>query len=157
MACPSCFPFPLLILANICIAKPFQRATAVVVVSQSKTGSHPAISTGHTPSNASAPEVESTPAMRICPACTFIHSPESCSLKISGVEHCNLCGLAHDGIARTCPQLNSETQVSVMLEALKNSPERKDLVIAAMKYLRGWKVIQSKDWTQASSKGLDAL
>ncbi|KAI4908327.1 hypothetical protein J4E90_008952 [Alternaria incomplexa] len=83
---------------------------------------------------------------RICPACHKNHPQGACELKAAGVEHCNLCGLAHFGHSRTCPHIKSETQVREMLEALKNSPEKKELVDAAMKYLRGVKgtLVQQK-------------
>jgi hypothetical protein len=76
---------------------------------------------------------------QICYACRNPHPRGACPLKIAGVEHCGLCGLAHFGFARTCPHINSETQVREMIAALKNSPEKKELVEAAMKYLRGVK------------------
>ncbi|CAO2655961.1 Nn.00g047640.m01.CDS01 [Neocucurbitaria sp. VM-36] len=83
---------------------------------------------------------------RICPACNRNHPQGACDLKVAGVEHCGLCGLAHFGHSRTCPHIKSETQVREMLEALKNSPEKKELVDAAMKYLRGVKgtLVQQK-------------
>ncbi|KAF2642782.1 hypothetical protein P280DRAFT_506129 [Massarina eburnea CBS 473.64] len=81
-----------------------------------------------------------------CPACQKQHPRGACSLKAAGVEHCGLCGLAHYGHARTCPHIKSETQVREMLEALKSSPEKKELVDAAKKYLRGVKghLVQEK-------------
>ncbi|KAF1977413.1 hypothetical protein BU23DRAFT_526827 [Bimuria novae-zelandiae CBS 107.79] len=81
-----------------------------------------------------------------CPACHKPHPRGACELKISGVEHCGLCGLAHFGISRTCPHIKSETQVREMLEALKSSPEKKELVDLATKYLRGVKgtLVQAK-------------
>jgi chromodomain-helicase-DNA-binding protein 4 len=83
---------------------------------------------------------------RVCAACLKLHPPGACELKAAGVEHCGLCGLAHFGHSRTCPHIKSETQVRKMLEALKNSPEKKELVDAAMKYLRGVKgtLVQQK-------------
>ncbi|KAF1912720.1 PHD/FYVE-zinc-finger like domain-containing protein [Ampelomyces quisqualis] len=83
---------------------------------------------------------------RICPACHKRHPQGACELKAAGVEHCGLCGLAHFGHSRTCPHIKSETQVRAMLEALKNSNESKELVDAAMKYLRGVKgtLVQQK-------------
>ena len=74
-----------------------------------------------------------------CPACSLPHPRGSCPLKIAGVEFCPLCGLAHFGTARTCPHINSETQVREMLAALKSSPERKELVAEAHRYLSGVK------------------
>lgn len=59
-----------------------------------------------------------------------------CRLKVSGVEHCGLCGLAHIGHGRTCPHLNSETQVATLLGTLKESTEQHELIDKATKYLR---------------------
>ncbi|CAN9083091.1 unnamed protein product [Alternaria alternata] len=86
------------------------------------------------------------PGIHICPACHKNHPSGACELKAAGVEHCGLCGLAHYGHSRTCPHIRSETQVREMLEALKNSPEKKELVDAAIKYLRGVKgtLVQQK-------------
>jgi chromodomain-helicase-DNA-binding protein 4 len=58
-------------------------------------------------------------------------------MKRSGYENCGLCGLAHFGNSRTCPHLQSETQVRLMLDALKTSTESQELIDAAQKYLRG--------------------
>jgi hypothetical protein len=81
-----------------------------------------------------------------CYACMIQHPRGACPLKVAGVEHCGLCGLAHYGHGRTCPHIKSETQVRAMLEALKSSPENKELVDAAVKYLRGVKgtLVQQK-------------
>lgn len=46
-----------------------------------------------------------------CVACQSNHRVGSCPLKAAGVEHCNLCGMAHFGHARVCPHIQSETQV----------------------------------------------
>jgi chromodomain-helicase-DNA-binding protein 4 len=82
----------------------------------------------------------------VCPACRKNHPQGACDLKVAGVEHCGLCGLAHYGYSRTCPHIKSETQVREMLKALKSSPEDKELVDAAIKYLRGVKgtLVQQK-------------
>ncbi|RHZ48960.1 putative chromatin remodeling complex subunit (Chd3) [Aspergillus thermomutatus] len=72
-----------------------------------------------------------------CFICTKHHPVGSCRLKQAGVEHCGLCGLAHYGIARTCPHLRSETQVARMLDALKHSTEDRELIEKAKKYLQG--------------------
>ncbi|KAF2690124.1 hypothetical protein K458DRAFT_290576 [Lentithecium fluviatile CBS 122367] len=81
-----------------------------------------------------------------CAACHEPHPRGACQLKAAGVEHCGLCGLAHFGHARTCPHIKSETQVREMLQALKSSPEKKELVDLAIKYLRGVKghLVQQK-------------
>ena len=76
---------------------------------------------------------------RLCPACRELHAQGSCSLKTAGKEFCPLCGLAHYGHGRICPNIKSETQINAMLNALKESTESKPLVEAATKYLRGVK------------------
>ena len=83
---------------------------------------------------------------QMCFACHTQHPRGACPLKVAGVEHCGLCGLAHFGYSRTCPHIRSETQVRDMLRALKNSPEKKEHVEAAVKYLRGVKgtLVQQK-------------
>lgn len=82
----------------------------------------------------------------LCHACCKPHITGACELKAAGVEHCGLCGLAHFGHSRTCPHIKSETQVREMLLALKSSPEKKELVELATKYLRGVKgtLVQQK-------------
>ena len=84
-----------------------------------------------------------------CLACKFERGPHAvghCPLKLVGTELCNLCGLAHYGHGRSCPHLNSETQVTLMLNDLKNSPEDKALVDKAKKVLTGIKgsLVQQK-------------
>jgi len=59
-----------------------------------------------------------------------------CRLKVAGVEHCGLCGLAHLGHGRTCPHLNSNAQVTRLLQALKESTEPRDLIEQATRHLR---------------------
>lgn len=59
-----------------------------------------------------------------------------CRLKLAGVEHCGLCGIAHLGHGRTCPHLNSEIQVATLLGTLKESTESHELKDKATKYLR---------------------
>ncbi|KAI9849098.1 MAG: hypothetical protein M1837_005328 [Sclerophora amabilis] len=73
-----------------------------------------------------------------CVGCAERHVPGKCPLKISGVELCPLCGVAHFA-GPVCPHLMSETQVRLMLEAIKNSPEEKALKDAARGFLRGRK------------------
>lgn len=72
-----------------------------------------------------------------CIACHEKHATGYCPLKVAGVEHCNLCGLAHYGVARTCPHLNSVTQLRVMVEAIKQSPESQELKDLAKKRIVG--------------------
>ncbi|EDN10597.1 conserved hypothetical protein [Histoplasma mississippiense (nom. inval.)] len=74
---------------------------------------------------------------RRCVACDQIHPIGHCPLKLAGVEHCGLCGIAHYGRGRACPHLSSETQVALMLGSLKESTEQRALVDEATKYLRG--------------------
>lgn len=71
-----------------------------------------------------------------CLACKDEHPMGWCRLKIAGVEHCGLCGLAHMGHGRTCPHLNDEKQVTTLLETLKESTESRELIDEAIKYLR---------------------
>ena len=59
-----------------------------------------------------------------------------CRLKLAGVEHCGLCGLAHLGHGRTCPHLNDEVQVATLLQTLKESTESREWIDQATKYLR---------------------
>ena len=59
-----------------------------------------------------------------------------CRLKLAGVEHCGLCGIAHLGHGRTCPHLNSEIQITTLLGTLKESTEPHELRDKATKYLR---------------------
>lgn len=92
---------------------------------------------------------------RICTACRKNHPSGACELKAAGVEHCGLCGLAHYGYGRTCPHIRSETQVREMLQALKNSPEKKELIDLAVKYLRGVKgaLVQQKKRDREKAEG----
>ena len=57
----------------------------------------------------------------------------SCPLKVAGAEYCMLCGLAHYGHARNCPHIGSVTQLRLMVDALKQSPEQADLIDLAKK------------------------
>lgn len=59
-----------------------------------------------------------------------------CRLKVAGVEHCGLCGLAHLGHGRTCPQLNDEGHITTILQTLKESTESREIVDQATKYLQ---------------------
>lgn len=79
-------------------------------------------------------------------ACGTHHAVGHCPIKLAGPETCNLCGLAHFGIARTCPHIQSETQVRAMLVALKQSSEDSKLVQEASRYLQGVKgtLVQAK-------------
>ena len=48
-----------------------------------------------------------------------------------------LCGLPHYGHARTCPHIGSVTQLRLMVDALKQSPEQADLIALAKKKVVG--------------------
>ncbi|KAJ5820554.1 hypothetical protein N7474_006145 [Penicillium riverlandense] len=72
-----------------------------------------------------------------CAACKKHHGRGSCPLKLAGVEYCPLCGLAHFGRNRSCPHLQSESQVRRMLVALSKSTEHPEHVTLARQYLRG--------------------
>lgn len=76
------------------------------------------------------------PPTHLCSACDEIHPMGWCRLKVAGIEHCGLCGLAHVGHGRTCPHLNSEVQVATLLGTLKESTESRELIEQATKYLR---------------------
>ncbi|EEP75725.1 hypothetical protein UREG_00572 [Uncinocarpus reesii 1704] len=88
-----------------------------------------------------------------CVACDGIHPLGHCRLKQAGVEHCGLCGIAHFGHSRTCPHLNSESQVASMLSSLKQSTEQRALVEEATKYLRGIRGDLVRRKKQKSAKG----
>ncbi|KAF1812225.1 hypothetical protein P152DRAFT_28751 [Eremomyces bilateralis CBS 781.70] len=96
------------------------------------------------------------PKQRACPACSQVHAVGSCPLKVAGVEHCPLCGLAHYGQGRTCPHINSETQVREMIACLQMSNEDQELVDAAIKYLRGVKghLVQRKKKERENKMGI---
>jgi chromodomain-helicase-DNA-binding protein 4 len=80
--------------------------------------------------------VSQMPPMHQCSACGEQHAMGWCRLKVAGVEHCGLCGLAHLGHGRTCPHLTDERHVTTILQTLKESTESRDLVEQATKYLR---------------------
>ncbi|MCJ1415232.1 hypothetical protein MMC32_001563 [Xylographa parallela] len=93
-----------------------------------------------------------------CLACNNAHGKHPvgyCPLKFAGVEYCNLCGLSHYGTGRVCPHINSETQIRQMLRDLCSSPEARDLVDQARKYLRGVKadLVNRKKKEEAAKTG----
>ena len=81
--------------------------------------------------------VAQMPPVHQCSACGEQHAMGWCRLKVAGVEHCGLCGLAHLGHGRTCPHLNDERHVTTLLQTLKESTESREWVEQATKYLRG--------------------
>lgn len=80
--------------------------------------------------------VQEMPPLHQCSACDELHAMGWCRLKVAGLEYCGLCGLAHLGFGRTCPQLNDEAHVTMILDTLKESTESKDLIEHASRYLR---------------------
>lgn len=80
--------------------------------------------------------VAQMPPTHQCSACGEQHAMGWCRLKVAGVEHCGLCGLAHLGHGRTCPHLNDERHVTTLLQTLKESTESREWVEHATKYLR---------------------
>lgn len=80
--------------------------------------------------------VSQMPPMHHCSACGEQHAMGWCRLKVAGVEHCGLCGLAHLGHGRTCPHLTDERHVTTILQTLNESTESRELVEQATKYLR---------------------
>ena len=91
------------------------------------------------PELASQKDKENPPPVVQCLACHNQHRQGYCPLKIAGPETCNLCGIAHYGVARTCPHIRSETQVRSMLNVLKKSPEQPHVKAEAVRYLQGVK------------------
>lgn len=83
----------------------FRRA----VVPQPQPVSDHGLPTPPEPSNPSYPQQPSD--LINCLACRTQHIIGHCPLKLAGVEHCNLCGIAHFGHGRVCPHIQSETQV----------------------------------------------
>lgn len=103
----------------------------------------------HIPQDAPLPgDEDEDPAHPVvhCIACSTWHRGGYCPLKLAGPESCNLCGLAHFGVGRSCPHIRSETQLRDMLAALRQSPEPKHLIDLAKKYLTGVKgtIVQGK-------------
>ena len=80
--------------------------------------------------------IQQMPTLHQCSACNEEHPMGWCRLKLAGVEHCGLCGIAHLGHSRTCPHLNNEAQVATLLQTLKESTESRELIEQATKYLR---------------------
>lgn len=72
-----------------------------------------------------------------CVACEHHHPTGRCPLKRAGVEFCPLCGIAHFGRGRTCPHINSVTQLQSMQDAIKHSPETPELKELARRKLTG--------------------
>jgi chromodomain-helicase-DNA-binding protein 4 len=90
-----------------------------------------------------------------CIACNQMHPVGYCPLKLAGVEHCGLCGIAHLGYQRVCPHLNSEEQILSMLQSLRQSTEQRWLVDSARNYLYGVKGDLVKRRKAESSKQSD--
>jgi chromodomain-helicase-DNA-binding protein 4 len=73
-------------------------------------------------------------------------------MKRTGVEHCELCGIAHFGGTDNCANLKSEKQVRLMLDALKTSTEaREDIELARTQLrVRIHDLVQEKKQRRAS-------
>ncbi|KEF62875.1 uncharacterized protein A1O9_00848 [Exophiala aquamarina CBS 119918] len=80
--------------------------------------------------------VSQMPPQYDCSACGEQHAMGWCRLKVAGVEHCGLCGLAHLGHGRTCPHLSDERRLTTLLQTLKESTESREFVEQASKYVR---------------------
>ncbi|KAF2436539.1 hypothetical protein EJ08DRAFT_624115 [Tothia fuscella] len=106
--------------------------------------------------NARMPNGQPYPRPQHCLACQQNHIRGSCPLKMAPLEHCNICGLAHFGNARVCPHFKSETQVRMLLEHLKSSPEPRHHVEMAKKYLTGLKgnLVQEKKRAYEKAHGI---
>lgn len=75
---------------------------------------------------------------RTCLACDGAHARGRCPLRLSPVEFCGLCGLAHYGSSgRPCPHFRSMEHCRAMIEALKQSTEPRAVVELAKKYIYG--------------------
>ena len=88
----------------------------------------------------------------VCLACGNRHRPGYCPLMVAGVEHCELCGIAHYGHQRACPHLTSVTQLRLMVEAIKNSTEPQEIKELAKKRVVG--LIGSLNQTKRQKKEL---
>lgn len=117
---------PAIVLTDDGTARPWKRAKVPTGMAPHFNGDGPADYT----------TMGALPAPRHCPVCDEMHPMGWCRLKLAGVEHCGLCGLAHLGHGRTCPHLNSEAQVATLLGTLKESTESRELIERATKYLR---------------------
>lgn len=99
--------------------------------------SHPQFRRAQVPLFSSTLLVPNFANQKPCIACQHYHQPGSCPLKLAGVEHCGLCGIAHYGRQRTCPHLTSVTQLRLMVEAIKKSTEPQDIKDLAKKRIVG--------------------
>jgi chromodomain-helicase-DNA-binding protein 4 len=75
-------------------------------------------------------------ALPRCKACSHRHVPGSCPLKLSGVEFCPMCNIAHLPKTNACPHFRSEEQLDMMLASLRNSDEPKEIVDEAKRLVR---------------------
>ncbi|KAF3157488.1 hypothetical protein TWF569_000067 [Orbilia oligospora] len=93
-----------------------------------------------------------------CKLCTNTHMPGECPLRKIQVEHCQLCGIAHFGEGPICPHLSSVTQVTTMLNTIKESNEPAQLQAIAKNYLRNRKgaIIQARKVKKAKAERVAA-
>ena len=116
--------------------------------------SHPQFRRAEVPLLSSTLLMPSHTNRKPCIACQHYHQPGSCPLKLAGVEHCGLCGIAHYGRQRTCPHLTSVTQLRLMVEAIKKSTEAQDIKDLAKKRVVGLigSINQAKRQAQEAKK-----
>lgn len=98
------------------------------------------------------------PPSHNCSACNKNHPMGWCTLKIAGIEYCNLCGLSHLGHEKACPHLGSEAQIGILLRQLKESTESKELVNKAAGYLKSIKagLVKRKEAAEQKNRSGDA-
>lgn len=89
------------------------------------------------PINAPSPP---QPAAKFCADCRTIHDRAGCPKTLPGNrkprEYCGICGIAHFGVSKSCPHLANETQLRLLLDALRDSNEIPARKIEVEKYLR---------------------
>lgn len=83
-------------------------------------------------------------SMENCNFCRKTHAPGMCVFTSAGGEFCGLCGLAHFDGAAICPNMQSKTQIRLMLDALAKSPESHTTVDQLKVMLRSQLVLRSQ-------------
>ncbi|KAF3940373.1 hypothetical protein ABW19_dt0202614 [Dactylella cylindrospora] len=93
-----------------------------------------------------------------CRLCLGRHNPGECPLRNIKVDKCMLCGIAHFGEGPICPHMSSMTQLTAMLDAIKESNEPAQLQALAKHYLRGRKgaLNQNRKMKKAKAERLAA-
>lgn len=95
------------------------------------------VSIDESQTNSTGQELLPSRPSTVCNVCQKRHAMGHCPLKLAGVEHCGLCGLAHYGWRRTCPHISDADSIANMIGSLKSSTEPEALKEAALSYLRG--------------------